>query len=233
MDKYVLDKALLIYRTNRNYNIHYFFQEHRIGIKDGKPVFLEGKPLTREAIIDLCRQITPTLKGEMAYINNNIIAVSGMSFGPDVWWVPPKRRVMFFTKDTGIPSKKVPWPGLVLVASKGKLGIFAVKGNTKPTPKSGLYVAPLFNMQSGSSICLGNSPTPKRNNDYESWEKALFESAFSQDMEDRRIKKGKLIDFFKELPFKRSFPHEMLIPCISPKNVGELLQQLNGGGYEQ
>ncbi len=234
MDKYLAERAFFVYRlVNDGERVYrspaYFFQEHKVVLKDGKPVLLEGKPLTREAIINLCNQIAPTLSGKLICLGNNVIATSGMNLGPDIWWVPPMKRVMFFSKDMGIPSKKVPWPGLVLVSHKETLDVYAVKGDIKPTLKSRLYMAPLLNMQGGNSMCIGNSPAPHKSNDYSGWEKALFDSAFSGDGNDKRIRKGKLVDFLAKLPFKKAFPNEMLLPCKEPDTIGDLLDRLNNG----
>jgi PRTRC genetic system protein B len=227
---YILDKAFFVYKRN-SHNHVFFFQEHKIGFKNGKPILLEGRPLTKEAIIELCSKALPSFNNEVSYLNDNVIATSGMFHGPDVWWAPPKRRAMFFSENLKIHNKIVPWPGLVLVAHEESLDVYAVKGDIKPKQDTRLYVAPFLNMDmDNESICLGNSPTPKRSNDYEGWEKALFESKFSEESGDKRIKKGSLVELFRGLSSEKVFPYEQLIPSEYPKTVSDLLEKLNGRG---
>jgi len=134
---------------------------------------------------------------------------------------------MFFTNSE--KNGHAPWPGLIATAYRRRLNIWAVKGDTRPTPDTELFVAPLLNMSgTGSGICLGNTVLPVRNNDFDAWGNILFNSAFSNDYMARRVRNGTLNALWKGL-IKRNagkFPEKRLIPCEECKTLETLIEML-------
>lgn len=235
-NKYILDRAYLVYREEKGHNGYtgsggFYFQEHPIVQgKEGSVSLGVGKPLSKEALITLCKQVVPTMSGALPFIDGNVLATSGMDHGPDVWFIPPATAPMFFTEKLNIPSGIAPWPGLVAVTTGGSLNLYAVKGDTRPGPDTELYVAPLFNMGGiDSSVCTGNSKTPEISNDYSGWEQVLFQSAFTHEGGEGRIKDGLLANLWENLVQLKmtSFPEKQLVPAN--KTVAQLLEQLRRG----
>lgn len=234
-NNYRLERAYLVYGelSDGSYSSSrgYYFQEHSIiHGKDSSISLGEGKPLTREAITDLCTKMLPNIAGELQFLDGNVLATSGMNHGPDVWYIPPVVKAMFFAKGNDIISGLAPWPGMVAVTHKQHIDLYAVKDTVRPGIDSDLYVAPLFNMaRDNSSLCTGNSKLPEKSNDYAGWEAVLFQSEFTKEGGDNRIKKGTLTDLWKELITLEmsKFPDKQLVPAGI--TVRGLLEKLRRG----
>lgn len=224
MDGFVLKQALMIYGSDKG---GHYFQMHEVFYDNSEAKLREGRPLTKEALQELCRQVVPSIVSGIAFLDGRVLATAGTMDGPDVWWVSPAIRPVFFGGMIKLKSGPTPWPGLVLAAANRRLHIFAVRGDKRPAPETVLYAAPFFNM-TGSSICLGNAAIPKMNNDYAVWERALFDSAFSEERNEKRITGGSLTGLWGRLVKGRSgkFPEDRLLPCEGPKTVGELIDSL-------
>lgn len=99
-----------------------------------------------------------------------------------VWYNPPGRRRMFFRESLNIANGEFNLPGIIYVAERNKLDVYAFKGE-KPNETDRLYLAPYFNV-TGSSVCLGNSSlsvpqNPTFDEWLEYWEKLFWMSEFS------------------------------------------------------
>ena len=230
---YELKQAMMIYQSK---NSGCFFQQHDVfpdpNGPDGPPVLGAGRPLTREALEAICRAVLPGMAGNLDFFDGTALASSGTLYGPDLWWIPPKVRPIFFAGQIKMRGGSAPWPALILSAHHNHLSIWAIKGSSRPALDTPLCIAPFFNMTE-ESICLGNAKHPKRNNDYDGWEKALFKSAFSEERKEQRISGEELLShFWKELIIAKAkaFPEKRLLPSKKPKTVKELIQQLKGVG---
>mgnify|MGYP000170473998 CR=1 FL=1 len=76
-----------------------------------------------------------------------------------IWYNPPQKRQMYFSKSLAIPDGIFSMPGTIYVVSGNHLDVFAFKGE-KPEENTKLYLAPYFNV-SGSGVCLGSSSLEK------------------------------------------------------------------------
>ena len=226
---YHLKHALMIYAGDQHYfQIHDVFPDAAGANKP--PVLGAGRPLTREALEVICRAVLPTMIGHLAYLDGRVLASSGTIHGPDIWWVPPKVRPIFFGGQIKIKEGLAPWPGLIFAAHRQELSLWAVKGNKRPLPETKVYIAPFFNM-TDKSICLGSAKKPEKSNDYGAWEKALFQSAFSEERKESRVSDGQpLTLFWKELMGSKAktFPEDRLLPSKTPKTVKELIERYKG-----
>jgi len=227
LTEYRLAEAILVYSADGTYERKLYLQRHGVAEKEGRPVLLEGVPYTQEDLTALCRELLPGLVTErLAFMEAGVLATSGSSIGPDVWWVPGCVRPVFF-ENLDVKSGKAPWPSLIFVAYKKSLEVYAIKGLKRPGLKTRLYVAPFPNMR-GSQVCLGNSPVPDKCFEHEKWERAFFDSGFSEIHEARRVKTGSLTGFWDGLVKSgaKRFPDEEFIPCQSFKTVSDLLSDL-------
>lgn len=228
LTEYKLSEAILVYSAfNGYYGNSMYLQRHKVMEQDGRSMLLEGVPYTLEDLTALCRQLLPGLVSDsLRFSDAGVLASSGSAMGPDVWWIPGSVKHIFFEK-LDAKSGNAPWPSLVFVAHGGHLKAHAVKGTKRPGLKTRLYVAPFPNMH-GSEVCLGNSSLPARSFDYGGWEKAFFESSFSEVQEENRVKTGSLTEFWDGLVKSGAsrFPDSQLVPSRSCKTVSDLLSDL-------
>lgn len=226
---YTLTQAMTIFKSENDY----FFQTHDVFQTKGEAILGSGTPLSREALEALCKEVLPSMVGNLTFLNGNVLASSGTVHGPDVWFSPPAVRPMFFTGQVNIQNGLAPWPGLLFVTrNEDLIRLYAIKGNQRPTLETELYVAPFFNM-TGEDLCLGNALHPSKNNACGEWESAVYTSAFSEErLDEKRInQEERLSRFWKELLATQAsvFPEEALLPNDSPKTVGDLIKELKKG----
>lgn len=232
INEYVLRGAIFIYKRKDvsdgaycSDSPSFYLQQHDVGFKGKEAALLAGKPVDSDRLKDICSLMLPGLRSDLRFLNSRVLASSWSSHGPDIWWVPPARRGIFFHASLKIPNGVIHWPGLVMAATDRELQVFAVKGKERPTEKTALFIAPFFNMR-GSDICLGSAGIPVSASDYEGWEKAFFKSAFSEDRGEKRVKGASLASFWSKLMKENPqvFPENKLISCGG--TVGDLLQEL-------
>jgi PRTRC genetic system protein B len=226
---YSLKQALLIYRGDQCYFQFHDVFENPLG-SDKPPILGSGRPLTREALEALCKAVLPTLTTPLEFLEGNVLAQSQTVQGPEVWWSPPKVRPIFFGGQLKMKSGLAPWPGLIFASQNRELRLWAVQGERRPELSTRLYQAPLFNM-TGESICLGSARKPDRATEHSAWEKALFQSAFSEIRKESRISGEEPLHAFWGNLIKRKinrFPEERLLPCKTQKTVKALLGDLKG-----
>jgi len=72
-----------------------------------------------------------------------------------LWYNPPCKRMMFFTKNLNIENREYRLPGIIYDTDGERLDVYAFK-EEKPEAESLLYKAPLFNV-TGQKVCLGNA----------------------------------------------------------------------------
>lgn len=99
-----------------------------------------------------------------------------------IWYNPPRKRQMYFSKSLGIHDGVFSMPGMIYIVSSDHLDVLAFK-EENPKDDTKLYHAPYFNV-SGSSVCLGSSSLEKpADPDFisltEYWEKRFWLSEFS------------------------------------------------------
>lgn len=159
---------------------------------------LELRPVNRDgkmgAAVPVSHEFMNTL------VENYSVEMNGMPYGQIppgllwcdtrrghekyVWYNPPGRRRMYFTKGLNIENGEFNLPGIIYVVERGGLNVFAFKGE-RPGMDDRLCKAPYFNVNATSgSVCLGNAslqipeaPTFDRWLEY--WEKRFWMSEFS------------------------------------------------------
>jgi PRTRC genetic system protein B len=148
----------------------------------------EGRPLKRDAVIELCHRFIPSTVRSM-FIPESVIA-----YAPGfeaVWWVPAKSRRLFFKKASGIKSGAAPLPALLFRARARSLQVWALKENRRPDLETDLYYPPFPNMlHPGYAVCLGNNKTPGAASlgQMAAWEKVFFKSYFTDSGTETRVR---------------------------------------------
>lgn len=160
---------------------------HKVGGGEGGPPFLlPGECLTREAIEELMQSLHNT-KAARHILPPEVLCASGVL----CWWKAASRLPIFFnTKDAtfnqALGGKEVLHPPLVFLAKPGRLQIFALQQNERPTAETTLCRAPYYNLYGGDNyqegtMCQGNVRLPEviQSRDIPLWERAFFATNFT------------------------------------------------------
>jgi PRTRC genetic system protein B len=133
------------------------------------------------------------------------------------WWSRPGRQALFFTGD-GMKrhdAKSVSMPALVFHVRDGRLRVRALACRGRPTPRTPLYVAPLWNIYSNGNVCMGSMPVPDGPpaERIDAWERAWWDSAFTGPHDSRSCgHPGGYQRMLTELRKLPRFPSRWLVP---------------------
>lgn len=139
------------------------------------------------------------------------------------WWRPPGMAVMHFdakyertrsiARLSGVP---VPLPGLVFLASPGRLSVYAVTGDTRPSLDTPVCHAPLWNIFQSGLVCQGTTRYPQGvlPADQAAWEEAFFASLFTgPSRQDRYMNWARSYEELLEEAIRQGvFPEQVLVP---------------------
>lgn len=178
-----LQASVMLYGSNNETS---FATAHSVAFgSDGSPILLEGHPLTMEILNGIVSAVSKGAESKRTfngYLPENVLAVGISAI---IWWLPSSDRTVSFAcndKLIGKASGKTPHPSLVFgVSSNGDWSVFAIKGNSRPTPETKLWQAPYFNVWESGKICTGSTRVPSgaTTEQIEGWNKAFFASNFS------------------------------------------------------
>lgn len=98
-----------------------------------------------------------------------------------VWYVPAKKRPMYFGTGSHAFSVEVMWPSLIFCQSSGTLNVAAYAGKGRPKLTQKLYHAPLWNVYSTTRLCSGSADTTSiiGLDAMKVWEEAIFNTNFT------------------------------------------------------
>lgn len=178
------EAALIAYRCDSkdSYEDKYYLEIRPI---DRNRRMGEGRPVTEDFMIAIASDyLSHSDKRPYGTIPPNLLYADCRS-GQEkyVWWNPPQKRNMFFSKDLNIADDCYNVPGVVYIANGDNLNIYAFKGN-KPDEDQQLYRAPFFNVYENGNVCLGSAKVTQLINPtfeelMEYWEKIFWLSRFS------------------------------------------------------
>lgn len=170
-----LTNAILLYRSDAQLDINpyaatqsggpTFASIHTVDHAGDQPTIGAGVPLTRAHL----RQWTAALGRTAA---PEILPGNVLVSHPDivVWWVPAAVRTSYFAltsppKDlAALASRTVmplPYPAHVFVATRGKLGVYALSTSERPGADTVMLHSPVLNVYIDGSLCWGNIAFPK------------------------------------------------------------------------
>jgi len=173
--------VLSLYATDRSdYSGDYYIESHEV---DGKGRVLAGKPLAHETMDAI-------LKGfEDSRIKTKLtsgaippgLLYANVELQQYIWIVEPRKRILYFKKDLGIPNGEAFVPKMLFHAEGNSLHVFAVK--SVKGKNAILYRAPFHNVGDLGDVCLGSAKTTKKGNDFKAmldyWETIFFASEFT------------------------------------------------------
>lgn len=227
--------AILLYGPNKSYYLQHnseafqFATIHDVEVIDKKPVLMPGRPMSEADLATIHKSLSEVgASNATHWIDSSVLAQ-----GPNrmVWWTPPQMRALHFKQSrtqTFDAANTCPIPGLVWVADKCNLYVYAVKGALRPTPDTKLFQAPLFNVWSSGQVCAGSAVKPELAEQWipAAWERFFLGSFFTHpnfSQKDRLIKGMDPTNFWKKMIAAPSdqFPEERLV--ILPLVVGDLI----------
>lgn len=210
----VPEMALVVYRNNKTDAV--YIESRRINEK-GR--MLAGRPLTLKCITELVEFFSAeqgnTPHGKIP--ENMLYSDTRKGHERYIWYSPPGKRMMFFSKSLNIRDGEYHLPGIIYDTDGEGLDVYAFM-EEKPEVGSILYKAPVFNV-TGQKVCLGNAKADFPDNpvfgDYTAyWEKKFWLSEFSHPGGNTNPTKNNLVtvtknsthsfDFEELLPFERN-----------------------------
>ena len=177
-----LDQAVLLYH-GRSGNA--LATVHEVITVDGAPVIGAGRAMTAQAARELAAALLQRA-AHGGFLPETVLYLQGDLL---VWWVPPARRHLAFRVGTEQAEafggrergETVPQPGLIFAAASNVWRVWAVKGQSRPTPQTPLFQAPYFNVDDQGRICQGNAPVPNGTTveKISAWNDAFLRSYFT------------------------------------------------------
>lgn len=226
--EFVAEQALVVYRYNPGqYDEDAFLRplDHYITLHrlDAAGRLLEGEPLTRRALSQICSLIMPSIS-EVEYLPHQVIAYS-----PDhlMWWVPGGKRTVFFSRQTDIKSGRYPVPASLMFVCDRTLHIWALAKNQRPTPDTPVFHSPFFNVHDKGMCCMGNIALPPQSctpAQISEWETAFFNGCLTRDLPPK-IKGLTPKQLWDSIYEKIRFPVQHLVPHPS-ETVAGILQEI-------
>ncbi|WP_294355805.1 PRTRC system protein B [uncultured Sphingomonas sp.] len=200
-----------------------FASIHAVEQIDGCPTIGAGAPLSRAHL----RQWTEALGRNKApeILSDNVLVAH-----PDVlaWWVPAKVRTSYFAlsrppEGTRALAERIvlplPYPAHLFVATRGRLGVYALAASERPTADTPVLHSPVLNVYVDGRLCWGNIAVPKAITvaaipDYE---RAVFDSWSTHPnpgQEATATGRGGLVKLWDDLAVRKStrFPVGRLKP---------------------
>jgi PRTRC genetic system protein B len=206
----VPEMALVVYKNDKTGSL--YIESHRINEK-GR--MLAGSPLTLNCITELVESFSVE-QGNIPHGRiPETMLYSDTRKGHEryVWYNPPGKRMMFFSKNLNIEDCECRLPGIIYDTDGEHIDIYAFT-EEKPEAESILYKAPLFNV-TGQKVCLGNAKinfpdNPTFDDCIAYWEKKFWLTEFSHLGGNTNPTKNNLVMVTKNS--KKSFDHNELIP---------------------
>lgn len=184
--------------------------------KDPRPALGTGRPMSSRALDDTVRALYMETK-DVLPANLLVFGLTRM-----VWWVPPRRDIIWFKADANkmkaldkLNGERVNHPGLLMVGQNGRLNVFAVKGNTRPTAATRLYRAPYPNIDDNGAVCSGNFDLPPviRLSSIATYERAFFDTHFTHTNGRRtRLVRPNVVKFWLNMQAEDADPEPWLMP---------------------
>ena len=150
--------------------------------EEGRPTIAAGVPLSRAHLRQWTEALGRTVRPEL--LPENILVAH-----PDmlVWWVPEQVRPAYFNLSTRLAGLQVltertvvpvPYPAHLFIATRSRLGVYALPVNERPTADTRVLHSPILNVFVNGSLCWGNIPTPRALaiSSIPEFERAVFDS---------------------------------------------------------
>lgn len=226
----VTARALLAFHHTKTQRLDFTTHEVIKSPVEGQFTLGAGRAFSeedKESLIDLLLNVD----ADIEFIDTRILVKSRRVL---VWYNPPQVIDVLFKGVT----HTAPIPGLIFIATHGKLRCYAYKGKARPTPDTKLFFAPLGNMYESGSFCTGNCVVPKDNSlsSIQGWEQFVLRCTNTHTGAAKVLKTPvgyeQVIEFYKHLgeTGAKAFPVTELMPAPSKAKQMDLKAALEQGG---
>lgn len=220
-----LDSAVLLYRSSNNNAV--YATVHDVIETAGQRQIGAGRPLTVAEVADFA-QAASARTAYQGFIDPRLLYVGPSAMA---WWCPPRRRRVWFAADgkIGHASAETAHPGLVFVVHGRNWYVVAVRHDMRPSPSSGAYYAPYFNVWESGQICTGNVDLPDRPGPdaIKVYEDAFFRSRFTHSNYHGKSavrRKGGLTQLWVDLLAGADFPETCLVS--RKKTISDFINEI-------
>ena len=221
--------AVLTLYKQRGYSGTAYAEYSRVRFHDGRAIIDPAAPLSEDMLEDLAKTYikeNPTGIIHAPLIGENIIsAISKPGNFRLIWWRPPGRYKLNFSKRLKIKAEEVHLPGLVFMLVNKTLSVYAITGRGRPGAKTKLFHAPFFNVYRTAAVCLGSAAIGKRGKTFEG-EATRYETGFlkaEQNSQHGHYTTGEIVNIWAAA--QKQFPEAKLKPAH--KNISNLIQNLD------
>lgn len=224
-------QGIIVYNREQEY----YLETHDIELVEKKFHWQEGKPFTKDALKGVAMALgndsfePMKIKG---LLPDNLLYFKQTFFNHTlIWYLPPVKRKLHFTKELKIDAGEIWLPGLIFAVTQDSLYVVAYKGNTKPQIDTPLFKAPFYNIYQYAEVCMGDIKESKKKpvlqDEIQRWENRFFNSYFSHFLDSKVIKSGINLQLVYQQQLKHGsvFPEEHLVP--SPyKKVEQFIKHI-------
>jgi PRTRC genetic system protein B len=226
-----LDMMLAIYTRGQDFDGNddrYYIESHKVLLdRDGKPMLLEGKALTMEALRELRTLLHSAKTKEKIMLKGQtparlLYADQSKAHPHLIWHVPAHDHKLNFVKEAKPKNGLMHCPDLVLEARDNELFVYALRGGPDRAPQ--LFHAPFMNVYQDAKVCMGDARREARlcrsfATYMQAWEDSFFNSRFSHGVHDHAcVVSGNVEKLTAQLiSAYRKFPLEELKPFKNKK----------------
>lgn len=206
-------QAVIVYKRHEAV----YLENHMLFSHDGKFKWGEGMPLQKSHLSSLAKTLGDQTFSPMRI--DGVIPERLLFFKQSftstllIWWLPPSKHKLYFKPVLKMPNAVYNLPGLILVADRGSLDIYAVKGNKKPDLKTKLFKAPFHNTSNTGDVCLGSTGDRKVKDEVNAemarMERQFFNSRFTHGGQGN-VLKGHNINLVLKAAIKKPFNEKLL-----------------------
>lgn len=226
---FALSMMLAIY-TRSDYDgtdDRFYIESHNVYFKDGKPMLLEGRALTMEALRELSDLLKTGKAKEKIMLKGHMpprcIYVDQTEKNPHlIWYVPAHDHKLNFIKKAVAKNGVMHCPDLIFESRDNELFVYALKGSPDKAPQ--LFHAPFMNVYQGANVCMGDANRNARLCRsfiayIQAWEDSFFNSKFSHGVQQHScVASGDVEKLTADLIKNyRKFPLDELKPFKSKK----------------
>lgn len=233
-------KAILLYADNKEQSS--FATVHTVQLDDqNRPIIGAGKPLSQRTMRSICKINSRKAHTGIEVLPANVLFNEN---GILIWSCKGQVRKTFFKSPSVTGVFEVPYPDLIFCAHQSNLSVYALQTKDcykeRPTAETVLCHAPLMNIFSNNSLCIGNNTIPKNHATSQiikGWETVLFDSTYTHPnagTERFTSAKGGIGGLWARLSKKprKTFPTGVLNPVVvkdrgnaRPMTLGDLINK--------
>lgn len=230
-------RAIIIYSNTRGHQTDYYLESSDITIKKGQWVFSAPVPLADDILQTIAAQY---VKEKLHNVNHAQLIGAHILYTVNkagrlevIWYRPAQQKNLNFSGEISRKLKGIhkAWlPPTLYRLINGKLWVYALDSEDRPTEKTKLYRAPFFNIYSDGNVCLGSANVGHQSNTFEG-EAQRYEYGFYAAEQNHGIgdqTKTPLEEIWSALIKNGDkFPMTELLPQRKYTTLGALLKSTN------